>query len=75
MELKHPVHGKVEHYHNHDIHQVVANEDSGKQFFGLLQQALHTAALGIVFYALDVFLRQREIGYLGTRIERREHET
>ena len=72
--MEHPVHCKVEHYHNQDIHQVVANEYGGQQALGLLEQALHTAALGVVLDAVDVFLREREIGNLGARVERREHK-
>ena len=75
MEFKHLIHSIVQHYHNHDIHEVVAYQDSGKQSFGLLKKMLYTIALALILNAVDIFFCEGEISYLGARVERREHES
>ena len=65
---------KGEHDHNHDVDQIVANEDGGEQLFGIGEQLLHPFALG-VGNGVDVVLREREKGNLSTREKCREEKS
>jgi hypothetical protein len=72
IKLKYLIHSEVQDYHYHDINQVVTYQDCCQQPFRLVEKALNAVSLAVVFYALDVLAREREISYLRARVESRE---
>ena len=56
IEREHIVHRKVEHNHDEHIHYIVANQDSGKKFFGLRKQFFDVISCAIALNFVDFLL-------------------
>ena len=75
MEIENLVHRKVQHNGNHDVDQIVAHQDGGKQLLGNAEQLLHTLAAVCVLDVVDILGAQREIGDFAARVESRQEKS
>ena len=69
MEVENLIHRVVQHDGDHDIYQIIAHQDGGKQFFGHGEQLGHALTAVAILDVVHIIGTQREIGNLAARIK------